>query len=307
MSIINQYVCSALFGNTGIGQCSLIPKEIKGFFIVPRDFVITQADANDLQSFLESSASEDLPSQRIFPVHNLVGITDNSEEPVRETLGYGGNATLRQGNYSWTFRFLDGGLCLLKQLQRFNQQPISIIFYDADGVLFGRQTSTGLAGVPVIDFNANKWTPSDGSVLAGFTVTVEFDSRHLNQDLAFLRDDTVDLSEIKGLQAALIVVSAASAASITAQVLSACGGDNLYDLYSTQLADPGVWTAIGVTGEAQTIDAIAAVPATKGFTLSFDPSRTVATNLNLAAVSLLDAAGIVGFEGQQVTVPVTLP
>lgn len=307
MSIINQYLCSALFGNTGIGQCSLIPKEIKGFFIVPRDFVITQANANNLQTHLETSAAADLPTQRIFPVHNLVGVTDNSEEPVRETLGYGGNATLRQGNYSWTFRFLDGGLCLLRQLQRFNQQPVAIIFYDADGVLFGRQVASGLAGVPVIDFNANKWTPSDGSVLAGFTVTIEMDSRHLNQDLAFINDQTVDLTAIKGLQTAILNILSATGTSVTAQVLSACGGDNLYDLYATELADDGVWTAIGVTGEAQTISAVAGVPASKAFTLTFTPARTTATNLNLAAVSVLDAAGIIGFEGQQVTVPVTLP
>lgn len=307
MSIINQYLCSALFGNTGIGQCSLIPKEIKGFFIVPRNFVITQANADALQSYLETAAANDLPTERIYPVHNLVGITDNSEEPVRETLGYGGNATLRQGNYSWTFRFLDGGLCLLRSLQRFNQQPVSILFYDADGVLFGRKVSTGLAGVPVIDFNANKWTPSDGSVIAGFTVTIEMDSRYLNQDLAVIQDENVDLTSILGLQTAMLNVTAASASSVTVQVMAACGGVNLYDLYAAQLADETVWTAVGVSGAAQTISAVAGVPASKSFTLTFTPTRTEATNLNLVQVSDLETAGINGFEGQQVTVPVTLP
>ena len=307
MSIINQYHCAALFGNTGVGPCSLIPKEIKGMFIVPRDFVITQANADNLQEYLEEAAIEDLPSQRIYPVHNFVGITDDSEEPVRETLGYGGNATLRQGNYSWTLRFLDGGLCLLIQLQRFNQQPVAVLWYDADGIIFGRRTSAGLAGVPVIDFNANKWTPSDGSVVAGFTVTVEFDSRHLNQDLAFLKDDTVDLSDIRGLQSVALNPLSATATDITVQALAGCGGDNLYDLYSAQLAAPNMWTAIDTSGVVQVIDAVAAVPGSKAFTLSFDPNRLSPTNLNLAAVSVLDAAGISGFEGQQTTVPLTLP
>lgn len=307
MSIINQYLCASLFGNTGIGACSLIPKEIKGMFIVPRNFVITQANADNLQSFLEDAATADLATQRIFPVHNFVGITDDSEEPVRETLGYGGNATLRQGNYSWTMRFLDGGLCLLTQLQRFNQQPIAVLFYDADGVIYGRRTAGGLAGIPVIDFNANKWTPSDGSVLAGFTITVEFDSRYLNQELAFLKDDTVDLTDISGLQPVHLQAVSATAGSVTVQALAGCGGENLYDLYSTQLAAPALWVAIGTNGTVQTIDAVVAVPGSKAFTLSFEPVRTVPTNLNLASVSELDTAGVSGFEGQQTTVPLTLP
>lgn len=306
MSLLNQYLCASLFGNTGFGQCALIPKEIKGFFIVPRDFVITQSDADSLQSFLEDAATEDAPTSRIFPVHNLVGITDNSEDPVTETLGYGGQATIRQGNYSWQLRFIDGGLCLLIALQRFNGQPVSVIFYDSDGVLFGRKVSNGLAGVPVINFNANKWTPSDGSVLAGFTVSITFDSVHLNQNLAFLKDDTVDLTSVIGLQDLNINVISAAAGSITVQVVSACGGDNIYQLFNAQLADPSVWNAIGTDGSTQTIDAVAAVPAQEAFTISFEPVRTQATNLNLVPVSDLDAAGIVGFEGRQVTVPITV-
>lgn len=304
---LNQFNCTSSFGNTGIGKCSLIPSFIVGMFLVPNNLVITEANAANLQTFLEDKAKDSNKNNRIYPVHNFVGMTDNSEEAVSETTGYGFAIPLRDGNYSWTFRFVQGGICLLKELQKFNHQNMSALFIDSNGVVYGRNVPTGLAGVPLISFYAGKWTLSDSSTIANFAITVTFDPKHLNQDLGFIKDDNFIASDVVGLQSVNVSpVGSQTTTVLNVSVAAACGGENLFDLYSTELADGSLWNVLdSTTGAALTVSSVAANAANKSFAITVSATRSNPSLVSLKDVATLEAADIFGVESNVALVPLT--
>lgn len=302
---LNTFDCVQAFGNTGIGRCSLIPAWIKGMIIVPNAFTITEANSVNLQTFLEDAAKNPSKANRIFPIHNFVGMTDNSEDVVTESLGYGDAIPIRDGNYSWTFRFIQGGICLLRALQTYNGSNVSVLFYDDNGVLYGRNTTAGLMGVPLISFFAAKWSVSDSTTIAGFNVTVMFNPKHLNKNLGFISDDNFDPLMIVGLQDLNITpVCAQTSTILSASVTASCAGENLFDLYSDELADGSLWEARNsATGATLAITSVAPNVATKAFTVTLTAARTNDTIVSLKGVDVLEAAGIMGVESKPVIIP----
>lgn len=305
---LNQFSCLDAFGNTGISKCSLIPKHMVGLFIVPLSFVITPANAQTpatLQAFLEAAAQSPVKSERIFPVHNFEGFTDNSEDTVTETTGYGTPIPLRDGNYSWQFRFIQGGLCLLKQLQKFNGQSVAVLLYDADGVLYGYSTTAGLKGVPLAAFFAPKWTGTDSTTVANFLLTISMAARYLNKFLGFYKNDDFNPGEIIGLQDVNIEPTGTQTVTVlNVLALAGCGGENIYELFSTELASGPLWEVRNAaTGALLTITSVVANPATQGFTITLSAARPGAVTVNLAPVDDLSGAGITGFEGAQAYIP----
>ena len=85
---------------------------------------------------------------------------------------------------------------------------------------------------------------------------------------------------------------------IEVSVTEACGGANLYDVYSTQLNASGVWVATTNAGAPVVISAVALVPAKKAFKLTMAAG---AVNIKLAAISVLEAALIEGYESNTLT------
>ena len=309
--MLNLVSCAAAFDNTGFARCTFNPREIVGALLVSPTFAISETDAEDLQTFLENAVKNPVKSERVLPVLNFVGVTDNSEEPVRETLGYGTTKTIRDGNYNWTFRFVKGGLCLLKSLQSFNGQDVYVIFIDAAGNLIGTKTTAGLAGIPVDDYWANKWSASDGNgATTNLSVYFSFRPVYINERLSFIQTSTIDgfdISVIKGLQDLEIKLISATASTVVVQVADKCTGsvNDIADMFSDELEDPAAWVAVSLAGDDETIDDVEFNSTTKQFTITFDPVRTVATSLNLAPTDDLEDLGVVGYEGKAITVPVT--
>lgn len=308
MALLNQVVCGNVFANTGVGKCTFIPREIKGLFIVPLAFVISQANAVNLQSYLEAQAKAPIKSERIYPVHKFVGLTDNSEDVTSETFGYGGVSIVREGSYNWQLRFVNGGLCLLTALQAYNGQDVAVIFYDGAGNLIGTRRNGGLAGIPLNSFWAHKWTPSDGSTTAGFNLSVSFDAEYINQKLSFISGSTdadLDLSSIVGIMDIGMQVVSATAGDAVLSISERCSGNasDFGDLYGNDLADPSLFEAVGADGSAQTISAVAYNSANKTFTLTFTPVRTVGSTVSIKGITELEAVDIMGYEGGSVDVP----
>lgn len=304
---LNSVNCASAFANVGIGRCSFTPREIVGAILVSASFVITPSDAENLQAFLESEAKTPIKAIRILPIHNFVGITDSSEEPVRQTFGYGSNRTLRDGNYNWELQFVDGGLCLLTSLQALNGQKVYVIFYDAGGNLIGTKKDNGLGGIPVDDFWANKWGVADGTNPANLSLYFSFKPEYINQRLAFVQatqDANFDFDAITGLQDVNITVISATANSVKVKVADKCSGDDTFsDMFGVEIAADTGFEATSVTGSDQTVSAVAYDPTTRVYTLTFTPTRTETSILNLKDLDTMD---IEGYEGVAVRVPVTL-
>jgi len=320
MPKVNEIACATDMRNTGVGTCVVNPTKIVGAFKVPANFSIPDAFATTvsaLRTYLTESTLKDSVLERIFPVHGFKGYTSSSEELVQATLGYGSQVPVRDGNYRWTFQFLDGGLCLLKALQSHNYQSSRWIFYDDQGLLIGwrRQLVTGgsydLTGIPTT-FHALKWDPSDGANPASYRLYFDFEPQYINKYLGFLQPG-FNPAEILGLQDINLVQTGVSAAGVSKiQAKTGCDGSNLYDLtgFSAALASAALWTATNpVSGNAITISSVVADPNTKAFTvtlLNSDPDYPGSAGgevvIGLVGPTELDAADISGYEGRPVTI-----
>ena len=316
MANLNELVCASDVANTGFGNCYLDMQQIVGAFIVPNGYKLTAAELQTLQTTLTADSKVVNKLNRIYPVGNFIQITDNSEDKTIQTFGYGGKKVTKEGSYDWTYQFTDGGLCLLKALRSFNSNgKWSVLFYDANFNLFGTTGSEegALYGIPTEMIWAAPWKPNDGTNTAMYSIQFNFQPRFINEDLGFFAAGSY-LTEITGLQDVVLTkntwVEATGVANVT--VASKCG-TNLGEVYPSELAATGVWTAVNaVTGAAITITSVAYVSATKTFNVTIDtadgdfPAGTQGVLLNLAANSVLEAASIIGFESAgAITLPTT--
>ncbi|RYZ28437.1 MAG: hypothetical protein EOP49_41460, partial [Sphingobacteriales bacterium] len=303
--MINAFVCQPAGSNTGIGDCSLEISKIVGFFLVNKNFVLSAANLLTdaaLLAALQTAASADLKAARIYPVHGLVDIADNSTDPTVQTFGYGPSVVAADGFYDWTFPFVRGGICLLKALQRFNGSDIRVIFYDSNGLLFGWKVGETLKGIPLNQFYANPWKPNTGAAVMVTNVKINFSPRYLNQELGFYKVTDFSIDSIEGLQNVVIKQTGVQAKPVyKVKAFSGCAQVDM-SLYSTELANVARWVATNAgTGAVITITSVVADANIGGWTITLDSAdpdypAVGSIKLSLAAPSVLTAAGVAGFE-----------
>ena len=294
-----QLVCSTNSKNTGFGSCVEEWKQIAGAFLFDNPRTFTDVELAVLQATLLAAANNNSKSARMYPLHNFVGITDSSESVVIETFNYGPKAIVRDGDYDWTFQFTDGGNCL-QQAARSHNGKKWILFYDKDYKILGYNKLGSMATIPLQFFYAHPWKPATGANAAQYMIQMVFLPKYINEERAFIKAD-FDPAEIEGLQDVDIVVNSwdqdTGIANVTLQ--KACGAENMYDDYGTQIAATANFTAVDDAGNAVTVEAVAKVPASKTFditlTLADLPEDGIVT-LSGAAVSVLTAANVPGYE-----------
>ncbi len=305
MSILNTRVCAVAGGNTGYGDCFLTLQNIILNFLVPGNFELTAAQMASTATALaalQAAAVNDNPALRIYPLPEVVGITDNTEDVVLQTFGYGAPAPVRDGRGNIQFQYIKGGNCVNNQLRKFNNLNYKWIFVDAAGILVGTKVGTSLKGIPLDYFYASPFKINDGSNVTAFMYRTVFNPTYINEGLGFIPMNLADLQAIAGFQNAVVTLGAARATNvIKVKVLTGCAGTDLYDTYSAELANAARW-AVTEGGNAITITSVAVDANIKGWTITLDaadPDYTVGGpfSVNLAAPSVLAAAGVPGFEG----------
>ena len=289
--------CAALSENTGFGTCFLDPKKIEGAIISDKPFSLTKEEMADLQNSLQSKFQSASKSNRIYPIHGFAAAEDQSEEATIETLDYGDKTFIKEGDYDWRFRFLNGGVCLLTRLQAFNGQGKHVMFYD-NTTLFGYKDGTSLRSVPLNFFLAEKWQPATGSTGAMYRVRFSFKPEYINQGLGFVKYDFI-MAELKGLNNVELVVLNPEdfPSTINVQALAGCSGENLFDTYSEEMEDDELWLATDEDGEEVTISGVVADDATKSWEVSFSGSPAY-VKLTWVNPNLLSDAGIDGYEAK---------
>lgn len=279
MAELNAIKCLDSGGNnTGSPECFLDPKQFIGIILTPVDYKIAAADMDDLQATLQADTMAGVGA-RIYPMINFVALdADNSEAPTKQTFGYGFSLTVRDGNYALAFQYTDGGLCLHKQLRMFNGKKWGALIVDADGVIYGYKNGADLQAIPLIEFYAAPWKPNDGSNVAKFTVEISFRPQYLNEYVGFLATaDEFDIATtVKGLINLVIKeVTALASGSVKVQVVTSCGGSNMYDLWKTSLSNVGAWVVTNdTTGGEITVSSVTAADADKSFTMALDTADT---------------------------------
>lgn len=308
--MINQIVCTAAGGNTGIPDCALTLKNTLTGFLVPSAFELTATNlltTTATLAALVAAAANDNPLLRIYPLPEAVGVTDNSEDVTLQTFGYGAAVPVRDGNYNLTYAYTRGGNCVNNTLAKFNGLNYKFIGVDASGVVYGTKVGTSLKGIPLDYFYAAPFKHNDGSNVAGFSWRISYKPNYVNSGLGFIQLDLNDVLAISGFLNINITLAAARATNvIKVKALSGCAGIDLYDTYSASLVTAANWI-VTENGAVITKTSVALDANLKAFTITLDasdPDYTVGGPfvVTLAAPSVLAGNGVTGYEGIALTV-----
>lgn len=309
--MLNVKDCVTAGGNTGISDCDFNPQNIIGLFLVPTNRVYSTAETATVQTMVAALQADSVAGRRnrVFPIKNIAGFTDNTEDATVETLSYGTPITIREGQYNLNLRFLKGGLCLSNALRKFNNSSVSVLLIDSAGTLIGARQGENLIGIPLNQFYARPLKLNDGSgAVVNYSMDISFNPNYLNEDIGFLVGNVTDWNSVNGLQDVVLKEIAGSAKPILKLVVqTGCGGESILDddAFATELADVALWKATNVATKAD-IDITSVVISNSVATVTVDGADTDygTFTIELASASDLFTAGVEGFESKPLTIVV---
>ena len=302
MATRNELDCLTTLGNTGFGTCILDFKNIIGAIRLPKD---AEIDITDLQTALTDLVCNDSKALRGYPFFDFKTPTDNTEDLVVQTFADGSKKPVREGFNDWKFQYVDGGLSLHKNLRTFNGLDADFLFIDGDSpnkiMCLAGSAADKIKGIPVAGgfFWAHPWKLNTGAAVAEYMVQFTMPVKYTNDEVNFVVADFDVPSTIKGLQDVdLTLASGGTSGVFNATLLTSTVNTNLGDVYPTELAAGGLWTAKNTaTGTAITISSVSYDEDNKYFIVTlattappYPASGTV--TINLAAPSVLAAAGV---------------
>lgn len=312
MAKVHQLDCSVNERNTGFGGCFLDWKIIKGMFLYDNPRSFTTAEIADLQGTLNADAINDIKADRMYPIGNFTTPTDSSEDVVVQTFGDGSKAIVRDGILDWTFQFTKGGYELLKSLRTHNNGAPYALFYDKNNNILGTTDEFGnFSAIPLQFFYAKPWKMSTGAAVSMYEVRVAFDANYANEDSDYVTAG-FNLAQIKGLQDIHLVVNSwiPSTGALRAVFETEIGGTNLYDQYETDIVAAILEAINAETGGVITVTSVTPNASDKTFTVQLNHSDSdypTSGNILLSFVvpSALADAGLVGFDGETLSLEVT--
>ena len=306
--IINKPTCAAVAeGNTGVPSCFQNIGKITGLILVDKTTTFTPAEVAAFKTTLQTAVLT-AGSGRVYPIFRFVEVADNSEDETISTTGYGNKEVANDGSYDWTFRFINGGMCLNAHLRKFNSSDKKIMLVDDSNVVYGTLDSTGNVNGLSGRIYTKKLKINDGSNATQYGVRVMLDKpEELNDAPAFVVCDFNIENEILGnLDVQLTEVETAlGVATISLQTM--CGKVDLYDQYADILDDISLWT-VTKAGAAVTITSVTKDAVNKAWDIAF--TGTGIHEINLAAPSVLAAAGFGGYPEngyEGIALEVTMP
>jgi len=107
--------------------------------------VIVSGVEQTFEEWLEAGIHAADPMQRFYPMPEVRGIEDNTEDPTTWTDPYGAEFPLRDGSFRFTQRFHRDS-CLNKRLLAFNNQEFRAIIFDNSNNVQVIRTSEGITG-----------------------------------------------------------------------------------------------------------------------------------------------------------------
>lgn len=307
MATIDKLDCLNTSGNTGVGSCFFDPKNIVGAILAPKGY---EFDVTTPQATLIAATHNASPSNRLYPLWDFETTTDSSEDKTIQTMGTGAKHVVREGFNDWKFQYVSGGLSLLLEARLFNGPSWDFYFVDADNNIIGvaGSSETKLKAIPSTGgfFWAAPWKLNDASKITEYMLQFVFNTRYANTKglTKFVAAGFDVPSIIKGLQNVVLTGAAASTpGSYNITALTEATQTNMGDIYPTELAAAGMWVAKNfTTGVAIPIDAVTYDNDNNVFVVALDttdtnyPTTGDFLTINLAAPTVLQAAGIDGYE-----------
>jgi hypothetical protein len=304
MGQINKPLCATEYGNTGFGDCFLEPSKIVGALQVPSNFEISESDLPDLQVFLETKVHAAIGT-RIFPYHNFISVTDNTEDVTINTTDYGSKIFIRDGFYDLSFRYLKGGVQAHQEFAKNEGTGKYFLFYDDNNVLYGYKSGLVLKGIPCELFKVLPWRFPTGAEAAQYIMRFILNPVYMNKgNLGFVKVTDFNVFDVLGLQDVALELYNLTSNVAKVKATSRVSAVDLYDTYSTNLASVNAWVATNNFGNPVTISTVTAEPATKSWVITFLAGNFNASDkvyLKLAPAATLKEAPILveGFDTSQ--------
>jgi len=271
---------------TGGCACDRSEGKTVGLAITPASASFSDTEATFLTEFAAAVSSD---TNRMTPIHNIIGTTINGGEiNAPDQGGYGGPAPIGLTPRNEVFQ-IDAGDCMWKELMKLNGQRVRVFRYDDQGYLFGTIVDEGGTDKRA-GFEARVWVNrvrTDGSTPNNLSITVYY-SVNLERE----EQNAFSVLLPSGLPAGLTGASAGQKAAGVA-VYSANSGEDITGVYGED------WTPeMFVDESGKAAEVVAYDPETESLDIS------PAGNYRLAKASVLAAGGISGLEGTETYVEV---
>lgn len=304
-------------GNSGVDSNDLKAETLKGIILTDPDFVIAAADRADLDTLIGvlQDAAVAARGDRIFPIHDLVNIEDQSSDPTQGGLG---NLTPVQIDLApGVPAFLLGhynGEGYHKKLSRFNSQSLRIFFYDQNYTLFGTVDSDGnLKGYTMSQFQTRirKFGTSSESAKYPFRVVLQSESEFKDNSGYVAMDSR--LAQINGIIDVVLSVYNHTTNVVKIKGLTETAGQNFIEQFNAELDAAGAWDVTKDSdGTAFTVTSYVYDSTNKVMTITLDSTAYTALtslskiNIDLKASAALAALGVSPYESTgsvQITKP----
>jgi hypothetical protein len=243
MSILNNPNCAEQTGNVGTPSCAIGITYPVGFILTEDSFKITAAQMTSWATTLAALSAACLApvGQRIYPMFNVIGLTDNTPAPEAKTSGYGIITKHIEKPHSFELDTRDLGSKFHAELRKFkNRKDLRIYWVDAEGFIGGEENADGdLLGFKCT-FQPKQIKVGNVADVSKYMVQVDLtDPTCLTDKLSAIEfADTVNLdTELNGVLNVDLVECTGLASNATFQVISSISKTNLYDEYKAELVE----------------------------------------------------------------------
>lgn len=176
----------------GLETCNTFEKKPLGIIITTLDYYVNHAALSDIISNMSVNAFTTPP--KVFPLlDGLVNVEPSGGDVRIAQEGFGESAVNGNNPYQEVLTFTKGGLCLYKQLARFQGQDVRVFFVDEDFNAFGTVDSENkVKGFKVnvgVDYRKNV-----GSALAAIRMTMLYSNAYTKEFInitSFKVSDTI--------------------------------------------------------------------------------------------------------------------
>ena len=301
--------------NTGVFSCEFNPSYFGGAILVPASTEWTYTELQAFDATLKAMAKADNPQLRAYPIKTFEGLNDNTTEDTTSETSFGTTFKTRDGKTILQYQ-LNNGLSSWANAESFDNQHKAwkVIYMEptANGIMATKKSNGMYSGFSLDQLSVKLPTWNNGSDPFNYMITFGHSSKAELKNFTFVQfDEDNDVMDISGLlDINLNLVGAISGAGVaTVQAIS--GGTDLYDVYSTNLAQVTAWVAKDkTTGTLLTVTPVAVTGGTaKTWDVTIDISGLTSGSyitLEPASPSVLEASPITmpGFAGGSITIQI---
>lgn len=315
--------CTTSSPNVGPVRCAVDPGLLQGVIMIPKGTRYTATQLTGIVGTLADAATKNPRATRVYPVGPFIAVTDSSTDTVTETTDYGFTEIVRDGTYIWRGRTAYGGVCLYRNLRMFNnrQGQYDVIFVFKKHLLmtYSPNPTTGAPeykGIEPSLIHVPIWKIAAGNTSSQFMFEVQvFDASQIADNFMFVQTDVSALSNVSGITGVDIqnfaTFNTTPAGSVDILPVAECDGSSLLTVYGSTWANVNLWTATNAaTGAPITITGVSQVNGKYRIQMDTTDADYPAINgrviISAAAVGVLNAAGIIGYETNTVTLTRTV-